>query len=172
MALTITQAKIAFGLRLQVKNSTSGAQYTSVTNPERDAQNSSSVNPFDRVFAAIGVSLLDTVTDQIDLFDLGSYDLGNGAGRDVVGMAHGNALIHFFRIKNDADSTGSLVVDFSISNGWTAWFDDSHTLVPGAEIQGWWPAGLAVTDSTNHLLDLTASGGDLTYELEFLPSQP
>ena len=127
---------------------------------------------FDRVLSAQSQSLLDGVDLDIDLYDLGSLDIGNGAGRDNLGLTHANALIHWMKIHNTSSASGSsLIVDSSQSGGWTSWLPSgTHTLGPGERIFGLWFDGLAVADSTNHILRLTASG-DVTFDFEFLSSQ-
>lgn len=173
MATTIDSAKIEAGLQLQVQNS------TSLTKFQKDYQDRvesdlkvSAVYVFDRILVASDVALSDTANEDIDVYDLGTYDIGNGAGRDSLGMSQANVTIHYMFIRNRDDSTGNLVVDSSQVNGWTAWLPSgTHTLKPGDFIQGYWTAGLAVTDASNHILRLTASGGDINYDFEFLSKQ-
>jgi hypothetical protein len=125
---------------------------------------------FDRVFAARSQALANAATFDLDLLDLGTYDLGNGAGRDSLGLGHSNATIHYIRIRCQSTSTGSLTVDGSQTNGWTEFIPTTHVLAPGDEIFGKWVTG-KVVDATHKILRFTAGGGDLTYDIDFLPTQ-
>jgi hypothetical protein len=87
-------------------------------------------------------------------------------------MSHANALIHWMKIHNTSTASGSsLIVDSSQAGGWTSWLPSgTHTLGPGERIFGLWLDGVAVADSSNHILRLTASG-NITFDFEFLSSQ-
>jgi hypothetical protein len=170
MTISINSAALSHGVQVDVTNTLSQANVRkSFGDLTTETLKVSGSYVFDGVVIADGKTLTDATNLDLDLYDLGAFDLGNGAGRDSAGQAHTNATIHYMRIKCDSGSTGSLVVDSSQANGWTAWLPSgTTTLAPGSMIQGYWPAGLAVTDASNHILRLTASGGDATYSIEFL----
>jgi len=170
MTATITSAKLDTGLQIKASNPDSLAIISKLWDAkiELDFKTSGSYF-FDSLFSAESKDLTSASSVDIDIYDLGTYDLGNGAGYDNLGFTHANATIHFMFIRNLSTSTGNLVVDPSVANGWTAWLPSgTHTLAPGAMIFGYWPAGLTVTDASSHIVRITASGGDITYDFQFL----
>lgn len=172
---TISSARLDAALILDAANPDSGAQF--LRNQQNQVvetlQDSSSNFLFDRVFFDENASLLDTTSINFDMYDLGTYNVGNGAGRDNVGLTHANAKIIYLFIRNRSTSTGNLEVNTSQTNGWTNLFGGSSTktLAPGASMREVHPAGIAVTDAANHILQLAAASGDLSFDFEFLSNQ-
>lgn len=174
MSISIASVSLDPGIVVTATNGTSSTKFQ-IFQQDRTSENlkdGAGAYVFDRVFSATSKTLADTTNEDVDLYDLGTYDLGNGAGRDSLGMSHANATIRYMLVRCLSSSTGSLIVNTSVANGWTAWLPSgTFTLTPGAIMEGYFPAGLAVTDASNHLLRLTATGGDADYDLQFLSKQ-
>lgn len=120
-------------------------------------------------------SLTSGNDETLDLYDLGSVDIGAGAGLDPLGQSLAITGIKALYIENIAGSAGNLVVgNESTAATWNSFFSGSDTatftLKPGAIFLTADPtaAGMAVADSTNHLLKIAASGGDLTYSIALI----
>lgn len=111
----------------------------------------------------------------IDLYDLGTLDMGAGAGLDLLGQAVIIEEIMLIMIKNkSAESGGVLQIAPDASNGWAP--IGSHTVANGGALQ---PDGLLlkmqtdtvgfdVADASSHRIILTATGGDVDFRLVIL----
>lgn len=129
----------------------------------------------DRVLVSEGRALSGASSETIDLYDLGSLNIGAGAGLDALGQAWVGAEIVGLFIRNN-DTADSLVIgNDGTSAAWNSLFggDDEAaiTLLPGAMIlliASGDPA-YAVADSTNHLLKIAAPGSAISsYDLVIL----
>ena len=125
-----------------------------------------------KIVKAAGKTLTSTTT-TIDMYDLGTLDVGAGAGRDNLGQTVALAEIVMVLIYVHPTSTGTLIVGGEGSGAaWNSPFNGSDSAKIGP-----FPAksivmlgtsdasGFAVADSTNHLLQLEASGGTVNYDL-------
>lgn len=117
-------------------------------------------------------TLIAAASENIDLFDLAALDLGNGAGRDQLGLTQNNTKLIFLMVENLDVSVGNLIVGGegslatfnSIFNGSDA---ASVILEPGAHFQVCSPKnGFAIADVANHLLKIAASGGNCSYKIQ------
>lgn len=120
-------------------------------------------------------ALTDAQTLDIDLYDLGSLDIGAGAGRDNLGLLWSQSKVHSLFIRNNVSSTGNLVVDQAAlgSSAWSGALGSNAvlTLQPGACIaMDLGLLGAAITDSSSHMLRLRADSGDLTLDLNVTAS--
>ena len=169
MSITFNNLQFKIGMTVQAVNDSTNAKFSlDGTGSTEKFQTSSSYDP-EKLLDASGQVLSDTSNLDIDLYDLGTWDIGSGAGRDTLAQAHTNSLIYMLYVKNDSDSTGNLVFDTSQTGGWTSWMPSgTHTLEPGASLCGVWPSGIAVADTSNHILRLTAASGDVTFDLQML----
>lgn len=127
----------------------------------------------DKIIKAAGQTLTSTTTD-IDMYDLGSLNVGAGAGRDNLGQAVALAEVVALLIYVHTTSTGTLIIGGGAGAGaeWNSPFNGSDTAKIGP-----FPAGsivmlatrsatgFAVADATNHLLRLEASGGTVNYDM-------
>ena len=115
-------------------------------------------------------ALTDAQVLDIDLYDLGTLDIGAGAGRDNLGLLWTQSKVHSLFIRNNVSSTGNLVVD-QAALGATAWSgalgsNAALTIQPGACIAlDLGLLGADITDTTSHMLRLRADSGDLTLDL-------
>lgn len=116
-------------------------------------------------------SLAGSATEDLDLYDLGSFDIGAGAGKDAFGQTPALAKLVAFIIRNSPESVGDLLVGGkAAATAFNSWFngDDDALIVlpPGAAFMIIAPAfaGYAIADTSNHLLKIAASAaGAVTY---------
>jgi hypothetical protein len=175
MAVSVTRASAGLNVSSQVASGT-GAVHSFSKAFENDLKNSSGDFIFDRVFALEDYSL--TVASgnlDIDLYDLGSIDLGAGAGEDALGLSHANAKIHLLAIQNkDITTGGTLRIDNSVANAWTGLLPAAATLdIPkgGFVVVQFGDAGSTVTDASSHMLRLSAQTTDCEINFAFFSSQ-
>lgn len=122
-------------------------------------------------WASVGRELAENASETIDLYDFGSLDIGAGEGLDPLGQALASASVRMLLIVNHADSEGTLLIGADgTTAAWNSLFngDDEACMKcpPGSVRLMLDPIeGLAVEDSTNHLLKMAATGGDLKYDI-------
>jgi hypothetical protein len=144
--------------------------------PDTRLASGTGANQADRIWLDKDRTLISGGTENIDLYDLGSIDIGAGAGRDELGQAVTIAEIVALYIENLTSSTGSLIIGGEGSGAtWNSPFNASDSaklgpLPPGGILLLFAPTdpAWAVADSTNHLLKIEASGGAVTYHIGFL----
>lgn len=146
--------------------------------PETTFTTGTGANQFDRPWFAEGRTINSGNSEDLDLYDLASFDIGAGAGVDALGQAMTNAELVALAIWNRASSVGTLFIG---AKNTTAAFqslfhvngmldDTAGTLIaPGGMVAWVNPQNPAyvITDATNHLLKLAASGGNVTYDCLF-----
>lgn len=132
-------------------------------------------NQADRIWHSISRALTSGSSETIDVYDLGSLDIGAGAGRDGLGQLWTVAEIVGILIRSATTSAGNLIIGGEGSGAaWNSLWNGSDTaqllLPPGGLFLMASPAdpAWAVTDVTNHLLKLAASGGAVTYDITLL----
>ena len=119
-------------------------------------------------------TLADAATETFDMYDLGTLNIGAGAGKDHLGQSVAFADVTALFIFNNTTvaNDGKLVVGADGTSAcWNSPFDgddDGKLVIPPAGFvalfspkDGAW----AVADSTNHLLKMAASGGEVTYDI-------
>ena len=129
----------------------------------------------DGIWADTGRTVTSGNAEDIDVYDLASFNIGAGAGLDAHGQARTHAEVCGIVVENRSTSAGTLLVGGKgTTAAWNSIFngnDDAElTLPPGtvfALISTNDPA-FAVADTSNHLLTMTASGGDVTYDAVLL----
>ena len=175
MAVTINRGAAACSVSSNIASGT-GATHLYSKSFENDLKDSSGDFIFDRSFALEDYSL--TVASgnlDIDLYDLGSIDLGAGAGEDALGLTHANAKIHLVAIQNkEIASGGTLRIDGGVTGHWTGILPASATLdIPqgGFLVVQFGDTGSTVTDTTNHMLRLSAQTTDCEINFVFFSSQ-
>ena len=175
MAVTINRGAAACSVSSNIASGT-GATHLYSKSFENDLKDSSGDFIFDRSFALEDYSL--TVASgnlDIDLYDLGSIDLGAGAGEDALGLTHANAKIHLLAIQNkEIAGGGTLRIDGGVTGHWTGILPASATLdIPqgGFLVVQFGDAGSTVTDATNHMLRLSAQTTDCEINFVFFSSQ-
>ena len=132
-------------------------------------------NAAQRYWSSTGRTLTAAQAEDIDMYDMGSIDVGAGAGLDSLGQALALTGIKGLYVKNHSDSAGALLVgNKNATTCWNTLFNGSDTaeiiLAPGASFIFSDPtaAGLAVADTTNHLLTMTDAGSGCTYDVAFI----
>lgn len=175
MAVTINRGAAACSVSSNIASGT-GATHLYSKSFENDLKDSSGDFIFDRSFALEDYSL--TVASgnlDIDLYDLGSIDLGAGAGEDALGLTHANAKIHLLAIQNkEITGGGTLRIDGGVTGHWTGILPASATLdIPqgGFLVVQFGDTGSTVTDTTNHMLRLSAQTTDCEINFVFFSSQ-
>jgi|SRR6056300_1053649 hypothetical protein len=130
---------------------------------------------FNRLWESKARAITSGNNEDIDVYDLGTLDIGAGAGLDALGQSWAIAEICGIHITNRSTSVGSLVVGGNgTTAAWNSIFngdDDAVTILPPncemalftASDPAW-----AVADTSNHLLRIAASGGDVTYDITIL----
>lgn len=127
----------------------------------------------DRIWSDTGRAITSGANDDIDVYDLGSIDIGAGAGRDAVGQTVTLAEVVAFLIVNKSTSTGTITVGGEGSTAaWNSPFGGSDTatfgpIKPGGFLFAYSPddPAWAVADTSNHLLRIAASGGNVEVDV-------
>mgnify|MGYP003629733578 CR=1 FL=1 len=141
--------------------------------------NGTSADQADKAWGSLGRALTTSATEDIDLYDLGTIDIGPGAGRDPLGQDVTYAELVMIYIGNATTSTGSLLIGgkaagtaqlntFLAVAGTASDTAQIGPIPPGGFVVLYAPAAaaFAVADATNHLLAMTESGvGALTYDI-------
>jgi hypothetical protein len=117
------------------------------------------------------------VTFTIDLYDFADIDAGSGLGNDPVGNAMSpiEEIVAIVIINNNAiGNAGLLQVGPAAANG-CDWLGD-HTVANGGALRAQGilfkaqphETGFDITDANNQVLEITASGDDVSYILGIL----
>lgn len=121
-------------------------------------------------------TLSSGANEVLDLYDMGTVDIGAGAGLDGNGQAVAFEEIVGIMIVNEnaVGVAGQLEIEPDATNGWAP--IGSHTAATGGALRGQGclvksqvaEAGFDVTDASSHRIKLTANGGDVTYSIYLL----
>lgn len=143
--------------------------------PSTALTNGTGANQFDVIWSDQSRTLNASATETIDVYDLGSIDIGAGAGLDALGQAVANAEIVGLVVSVDASSSGTLLIGGEGSGAaWNSPFNGSDTAVLGpigangcVLILNPVDPAFAVADTTNHLLKFAEAGGasSVTYSV-------
>lgn len=165
---------VKVSMNFELQNGTSGATDTMAINNTNSFANGTGANQAQRAYNATR-TLAGSAAEDLDMFDLASFDIGGGAGNDALGLAHALTGVKMIYVKNHDTSAGALVVgNKNATTAWNAPFNASDTgaitLAPGASFCITDPsaAGFAVADTTNHLLTFTDAGSGCTYDVAFI----
>ena len=177
MALSLSTIGVGATLKATQNNTIDGAGQTASVQlgaAISDAITSgTSANTANRFWQDENRALASGASENIDVYDLAAIDIGGGAGRDALGQLQTLAEIVAIMIKVEDASAGSLIIGGEGSTAaWNSLFNASDTSVLGPIKPGGFvlihspgdPA-FAVADTSNHLLKLAASGGDVTYSI-------
>lgn len=181
MARSLSGFSVTSTLKATLQNSLDGSAFNATAalgatlNPDTALTTGTAEDKADRIWQDTARELSSGASEDLDLYDFGSIDIGAGAGRDATGQLITLAEVVALQIYNRPTSTGSLVIGGKgTAAAWNSPFngdDDAVLILPPG---GFWllfnPADPAyvVTDATNHLLQMAASGGDLTYDIYIL----
>jgi hypothetical protein len=112
---------------------------------------------------------------DIDLYDLGTLDVGSGSGRDNLGNTWSQSKVHSIVIENSEGSAGSLRIDQAglTTTAWKGLFGgNAITDLPAGSCVSahFGSVGVSITDVTDHMLRLSAQTGDCTISLHIAVS--
>lgn len=137
--------------------------------PETALASGTSANQADRVLFKADTEILSAASVDLNLYSGANWD-GLSSGKDLLGNTLTNVELVALLIHNRAASAGTLVIGGEgTANAWSAPFGASNTsvvgILPGGTFQLFAPTNpaWAVGSSSNNLLRLEASGGDVTY---------
>jgi hypothetical protein len=126
-----------------------------------------------RSWQSLDRALANGASEDIDLYDFGSIDIGAGAGLDGLGQSMALLEIAAIAIVNTTVITSPALIEVypAETNGWTP--IGQHTVTRNGAIpaQGLLmktsvgDAGYAVTDASNHVLTIRAQGAGATYSI-------
>lgn len=142
-----------------------GASYSSVLTEGTGADQA------DRSNQDVGRALTSGNNEDLDIYDLAGFDLATDPLRNPVTYTEVVAIL----VRNRSTSAGSLLVGGNgTAAAWNSIFAGSDTgkieLKPGGGFLIWAPTDPAyvVADTSNHLLRMEASGGNVTYDIHVL----
>ncbi len=131
-----------------------------------------SASNIDRIWSDSGRTVSSGNDEDIDLFDFAGIDSGAGAALDNIGQSASFVEIVGLMVQNQSASAGNLVLGGETSAAtWNVMLGPADTgtitLLPGMVfmVGGLADPGYAVADTTNHLLRVNASGGNITYDI-------
>jgi hypothetical protein len=158
----------------ELKNTLTDGQTVSATigtSPSLSLATGTGANQFNRGWQSKGRVLAST-SENIDMYDLGSLDIGAGAGEDALGLSLAATAVVAICVENRAVSAVNLLVGgLSATTAWNNPFngdDDAKLSIPPNGGVMLWAVGataFAVADTTNHLLKIEAAGGSATYDI-------
>lgn len=156
-----------------LKNTLTDGQSVSTTigkNVNLNLSTGTGLNQFNRGWQS--TRTLTNTSENIDLYDLGSLDVGAGAGEDGLGLGLAATAVVALFIENLSTSAASLLIGGESSGAtWNSPFNASDTAklsIPangGVLLYAVGASAFAVADTTNHLLKIEASGGTANYTI-------
>ena len=167
---TVTRSDFSVTTRITASNA-AGAGITVNKSFSQDNKNSSSVIVPDQVLLLDKEAITSGTSLTIDLYDLGTLDVGAGAGDDNLGEAHANSAINSIIIQNDGDSAGTLRINQTVANSWSGLLGGSTSIdlpAGGFFALSYGSTGSTVTDASSHLVQLDAVSGDVSATLIFV----
>lgn len=172
---TSLKTQLTMRLSAEYKNPLTGAVATPTANMVAEIVatllNGTSADQANQPWASFSRTVTAGTPLDLDLYDLGSVNIGAGAGKDPLGQSFTNAELVAMFIKNDDASTTNLLVgNEGSAAAWNSLFtsDTSYiTLFPGGGILLFAPTNpaYAIADASNHLLRFAAASGTVTYHV-------
>lgn len=129
-------------------------------------------NKADVMWSSTARALSGSSSEDIDVYDLSTIDIGTGAGENSLGNPITFADIVLLFVENNSTSTGNLTIgNKNATSAWQTPFGASDTASVGPIPPGGFfifgagadPA-FAVTDTDDHILKMTSSA-TLTYDI-------
>lgn len=177
MAVTVNSATFSSKLGGTILSGT-GASHTFTETFSHTLKDSNGDYLFDRILVLSDYELTVAAGNlDIDLYDLGTLNVGAGAGQDNLGLSHANARIIAIGVRNQViTSGGTLRIDNNGVGGaqWNGIFHDSTVLdlAQGAFFCFYLgESGKTVTDSTSHILRMSAQSATVNLDLIFYSKQ-
>lgn len=171
MARSLTST-IKVQLTGEYTNDSTGAKDILNLNANNTLTNGTAANKAQRLWESTGRTLSASSSETIDLYDLASVDIGAGAGLDSLGQSFALTGIKAIYIRNHADSGGAIAIgNESTTATFNSPFEGSDTSAVTLEAGGIFlitdpsASGMAVADTSNHLLKITDAGSGSTYDI-------
>lgn len=167
---TITRSDFSVTTRITASNA-AGAGVTVNKSFSQDNKNASSVVVPDKSLLIDKEVITSGSSLTVDLYDLGTLDVGVGAGEDNLGETHANSSVNSIIIQNDGDSAGTLRINQTVASSWSGLLGGSNSIdlpAGGFFALSYGSTGSAVTDASSHLVQLDAVSGDVTATLIFV----
>ena len=174
MSRTLSVSNVLLSIDFVYKNAmTDGtvAEHDSSFSITDSLATGTSADQSDRLWYSLGRTLASGYSEAIDLYDLGSIDIGAGAGKDILGQTLAFAEITALAVWNKSVSGNLKVGGQGDSTAFQSIFDndvDAKLIVKAGGFGILYapsdPA-YAVVDATNHVLKMQASGGAVTYDI-------
>lgn len=132
-------------------------------------------NQADKIWADAARTINSGSSEDIDLYDLAAFDIGAGAGKGPMGQAIALAEVVALLVYVDPVSTGKLWIGGkNTAAAWQSAFHLDGVADDGAGVGPFGPGGgcllfepndpaFLVADTSNHLLKMRATGGNVTY---------
>ena len=164
------KGSIAASVNNVLSDGTKGASVTVGVALSATLGQGSGAGQSDRAWSEYSRLLADAANEDLDIYDLGTRDIGAGAGLDATGQAWAIAEVVGMIIYNAGP--GVLTVTPSASNGWTPLLGASgtHAIGAGGFLQIYNPADPAyvVTDASSNKLNFAAASGACTYDVHIV----
>lgn len=167
---TVTRSDFSITSRVTANNA-AGAGITINKSFSQDNKNGSSVIVPDKVLLIDKEVITSGTSLTVDVYDLGTLDVGAGAGDDNLGETHANTAVNSIIIQNDGDSAGTLRINQTVANSWSGLLGGSNQIdlpAGGFFALSYGATGSAVTDASSHVIQLDAVSGDVTATLIFV----
>lgn len=167
---TITSARFQAIAKVTASNA-AGAGITVTKVFSEDNKNASSVIIPNRMLFLEKETISSGTSLTIDLYDLGTLDVGAGAGDDNLGESHANSAINSIIIQSDSTSAGTLRINQSVTNGWTGLTGGSTSVdlpANGFFAISYGAGGESVTDASNNIVQIDAVSGDVVATVLFV----
>ena len=159
---TVTRAEFSVSARIAASNAAAAGITINKSFSEDNKDSSAAIVP-DRAFLLNKETITSGTSLTIDLYDLGTLDIGAGAGDDNLGESHANSYINAIIIENDSDSAGTLRINQTVANSWSGLTGGSTSIdlpAGGFFAISYGSGGSAVTDASSHILQLDAISDD------------
>jgi len=124
-----------------------------------------------RAWESQGRALASGASETLDLYDLGSVDVGGGAGRDALGQLMTMREVVVLSIQHISGS-GRLEINSSIGGAYATWVPvltvaNDGALKAGGVLLMLQPDADAflITDGASHTVHIKANGGSVVYDI-------
>ena len=175
--LSLTGIQVRAIVQATLQNLIDGTNFTFsgsqglTKSPATTLSSGTGLNQADRIWGDLDRSLSSGGTEDVDLYDLAAFDIGAGAGKDAAGQAWALAEVVVLFVYSASTSVGDLycggkAATTAFNSIFKSADDDAALIIkPGGWFQIFAPTDPAytVTDVSNHLLKMEASGGAVTY---------
>jgi hypothetical protein len=175
MATTLSQMTVAAHLTARLTKTEQGSTVQTDANALKFSlalTAGTTADKADLFYQETDKALTSASTHDLDIYDMAIFD----ATTDLLGNAVVNVEVVAIIVRNQAASVGTLLLgNNGTTAAWNSMFGGSDdtgflSIPPGGFFMLAAPVNpaYAVADTTNHLLRVTASGGNITYDIGIL----